>query len=283
MPRRGLRCAKRGDAPVRRRRCTSSASPTAGRSRSNTPSMPWTDSRLAQADRLILVSPMIGITSFARFAGLAALPAMFPAFAKAAWLGILPEFNPFKYNSFPVNGAVQSHRLTVALQDRLARAAREDRLQRMPPILTFQSVVDFTVSTPRRHRLALCPVAGQWQRARAVRSQPRRQDQLRASAQRFRDRPDADPGRSAAQLPNDDHRQRRRRSTGGPGTRDRSRRHDGAGARPRSRLSARPLLAVACRAALPDVRRALRPAARRAGEFRRQPRRHRARGASAAC
>jgi alpha-beta hydrolase superfamily lysophospholipase len=105
------------------------------------------DSRLAQADRLILVSPMIGITSFARFAGLAGLPAMFPAFAKAAWLGILPEFNPFKYNSFPVNGAVQSHRLTVALQERLARAARADGLQRMPPILTFQSVVDFTVST----------------------------------------------------------------------------------------------------------------------------------------
>src|SRR5918993_1869106 len=105
------------------------------------------DSRLAQADRLILVSPMIGITSFARFAGLAGLPPMFSSFAKAAWLGILPEFNPFKYNSFPVNGSVQSHRLTVALQDRLARAAREDRLQRMPPILTFQSVVDFTVST----------------------------------------------------------------------------------------------------------------------------------------
>ena len=51
------------------------------------------------------LSPMIGITSFARFAGLAGLPVMFPAFAKAAWLGILPEFNPFKYNSFPVNGA----------------------------------------------------------------------------------------------------------------------------------------------------------------------------------
>ncbi|MFO1087385.1 MAG: alpha/beta fold hydrolase [Reyranellaceae bacterium] len=103
---------------------------------------------LARPDRLILISPMIGITSFARFAGLAALPALLPAFAKAAWLGLLPEFNPFKYNSFPVNGARQSHRLTIALQDSIARASRDGRIARLPPILTFQSVVDFTVSTP---------------------------------------------------------------------------------------------------------------------------------------
>jgi alpha-beta hydrolase superfamily lysophospholipase len=103
--------------------------------------------KLGRPDRLILISPMIGITSFARFVGVASLPALLPAFAKAAWLGILPEFNPFKYNSFPVNGARQSHRLTVALQDRMARAEREGRLVRLPPILTFQSVVDFTVST----------------------------------------------------------------------------------------------------------------------------------------
>lgn len=70
-----------------------------------------------------------------------------PAFAKAAWLGIVPEFNPFKYNSFPVNGARQSHRLTRALQERIARYAREDKLGQLPPILTFQSLIDFTVST----------------------------------------------------------------------------------------------------------------------------------------
>jgi alpha-beta hydrolase superfamily lysophospholipase len=106
------------------------------------------DARLPRADRLILISPMIGITSFARFAGLAALPALLPAFAKAAWLGIIPEFNPFKYNSFPVNGARQSHRLTAALREEIADAGRDGRLAKLPPVLTFQSVVDFTVSTP---------------------------------------------------------------------------------------------------------------------------------------
>ncbi len=106
------------------------------------------DARLAKPDRLILISPMIGITSFARFAGLAAIPAWLPAFAKAAWLGIVPEFNPFKYNSFPVNGARQSYRLTAALREQMADAERDGRLARLPPVLTFQSVVDFTVSTP---------------------------------------------------------------------------------------------------------------------------------------
>ena len=106
------------------------------------------DDRLMRPNRLVLISPMVGITEFARFAGIAGLPAVFPAFAKAAWLAILPEFNPFKYNSFPVNGAVQSYRLTQALQRQLARYGRDGLLTRLPPILTFQSVVDFTVSTP---------------------------------------------------------------------------------------------------------------------------------------
>jgi alpha-beta hydrolase superfamily lysophospholipase len=105
------------------------------------------DPQAIQPDRIVLVSPMIGITRFARFAGLASLPAVLPAFAKAAWLGIVPEFNPFKYNSFPVNGAVQSYRLTQALQQETAQYSRSGRLAELPPIITFQSVMDFTVST----------------------------------------------------------------------------------------------------------------------------------------
>ncbi|WP_395666024.1 alpha/beta hydrolase [Methylocella sp.] len=105
------------------------------------------DETLARPDRLVLISPMVGITRFARFAGLAGLPALLPAFAGAAWLGVVPEFNPFKYNSFPVNGARQSYEVTQALQTRLETLARAGKLKALPPILTFQSVVDFTVST----------------------------------------------------------------------------------------------------------------------------------------
>jgi len=72
---------------------------------------------------------------------------VFPAFAKAAWLGVVPEFNPFKYNSFPVNGARQSSLVARALQQRIAEYASAGRLKELAPVLTFQSVVDFTVST----------------------------------------------------------------------------------------------------------------------------------------
>ena len=105
------------------------------------------DRNLARPDRLILITPMVGITELARFAGIFGWPAAFPRFAKAAWLSVTPEFNPFKYNSFPVNGARQSSRLTRVLQGEIARAARAGRLAELPPILTFQSLVDFTVST----------------------------------------------------------------------------------------------------------------------------------------
>ncbi len=106
------------------------------------------DPKLPQANRVILMSPMIGMTEFARFSGVAGWPAIFPAFAKSAWLDIIPEYNPFKYNSFPVNAARESFALTIALQTSLRAAATDGSIKRMPPILTFQSLADSTVSTP---------------------------------------------------------------------------------------------------------------------------------------
>lgn len=105
------------------------------------------DPSLVAPSRIVLFSPMVGVTEFARFAGLAALPAVFPAFAKAAWLNIIPEFNPFKYNSFPAHAAHQSFLLTQALQTNLDRHLRAGRLAGLAPVLSFQSVLDRTVST----------------------------------------------------------------------------------------------------------------------------------------
>ena len=106
------------------------------------------DPKQSKADRLVLISPMIGVTRFARYAGLAGVPAVLPAFSKAAWLSRLPEFNPFKYNSFPVNAARQSWLLTNVLQTQLAALVKQPALSGLPPILSFQSLVDYTVSTP---------------------------------------------------------------------------------------------------------------------------------------
>jgi alpha-beta hydrolase superfamily lysophospholipase len=103
------------------------------------------DPRLAQPQRIVLLSPMVGITSFARFAGVLGWPAIFPPFAKAAWLDIAPEYNPVKYNSFPVNAARQSSLLTRDLRAQLERLGGDGRLAKLAPVLTFQSALDYTV------------------------------------------------------------------------------------------------------------------------------------------
>lgn len=120
------------------------------------------DPALAAPDRIVLFSPMIGVTRFAAFAGIAGLPAVLPGFVRAAWLDLIPEFNPFKYNSFPVQAAVQSHRLTRALQADLEAARRDGAIAGMPPVLAFQSAIDATVSAQavERELFARLPANG---------------------------------------------------------------------------------------------------------------------------
>lgn len=103
------------------------------------------DPALPRAERVVLLSPMVGVTAMARFAGVLNWPAVFPAFARASWIDLLPEYNPYKYNSFPINGARQSSQLTRHLQARIVAAG--ERLEQLPPILALQSVVDATVSS----------------------------------------------------------------------------------------------------------------------------------------
>ena len=100
----------------------------------------------SDVDRMVLLSPMIEVNRFARYAGLAGVPAFFPRYAKSAWLDLLPEYNPFKYNSFPVGAARESYLVTADLQRALEAVSRQGRLAQLPPVLAFQSVVDDTVS-----------------------------------------------------------------------------------------------------------------------------------------
>ena len=73
--------------------------------------------------------------------------AFVPFFEKSHWMDVQPEYIPFKYNSFPVNAARQSLKITNALQKALQKAADDGKIAGLPPILAFQSLVDATIQT----------------------------------------------------------------------------------------------------------------------------------------
>ena len=96
---------------------------------------------------LILVSPAIGISATAALAGPTAALARIPGFGRIGWAEITPEFDPYKYNSFPVNAGAQVHKLTRHAGNRVAWLVSSGRGVEMPPLLVFKSTVDATVST----------------------------------------------------------------------------------------------------------------------------------------
>jgi alpha-beta hydrolase superfamily lysophospholipase len=96
---------------------------------------------------LILISPAIGITRAAALAGTKAAVGRLPGMDRIAWTQIVPEFDPYKYNSFTANAGAQVHKLTVSVADRVASLVRAGRGSSMPPMLVFKSTVDATVST----------------------------------------------------------------------------------------------------------------------------------------
>ncbi|HEY6941130.1 alpha/beta hydrolase [Dokdonella sp.] len=105
------------------------------------------DARLPAPQRIVLVSPMVGLRPFASLSRWLPLFGGFGYFEKSRWIDILPEFNPYKYNSFPTNGALQSYLLAATVRARVAGRSASGRLARLPPVLAFQSVLDSTVSS----------------------------------------------------------------------------------------------------------------------------------------
>lgn len=102
---------------------------------------------LRRPDRVLLVSPAIELTPVAALASIIDFFSIVPVpvLEKVRWQEIAPEYDPYKFNSFPVNASRQVNRATKWLHAALLRAKENGRLARMPPVITWQSVVDSTV------------------------------------------------------------------------------------------------------------------------------------------
>jgi alpha-beta hydrolase superfamily lysophospholipase len=104
------------------------------------------DSSLPRPQRLYLISAAIGISPFAVLTNVLSKLAFIPFFEKSRWLDVFPEYDPYKYNSFPVNAANQIYSVTRTLRAELDDAAARGRLADMPRVVMFQSLVDSTVT-----------------------------------------------------------------------------------------------------------------------------------------
>ena len=106
------------------------------------------DSGLPPVQRVVLISPEIGVTRMAALAVWQERIGRLLGLKKLAWTAIGPEYDPFKYCSFPVNAGNLAYELTRANRAQLAREATAGKLGAFPPVLAFQSAVDATVSAP---------------------------------------------------------------------------------------------------------------------------------------
>lgn len=105
------------------------------------------DGTLRRPDRVLLVSPAIELTPVAALSEIIDIFGVvpIPVLDKVRWQALAPEFDPYKFNSFPVNASRQINRATRALQRSLRDAEVAGRLAQLPPVVAWQSVVDSTV------------------------------------------------------------------------------------------------------------------------------------------
>jgi pimeloyl-ACP methyl ester carboxylesterase len=103
------------------------------------------DSRLPRVAAVSILSPAIGITPAAAYAEWVIRLGHVLGLQKLAWNSVLPEYDPYKYSSFTVNAGFVTYQLTRQIQFALAEIKAAGRLEEVPPIQAFSSVVDATV------------------------------------------------------------------------------------------------------------------------------------------
>jgi alpha-beta hydrolase superfamily lysophospholipase len=97
-------------------------------------------------DGMIMLSPAIGLTPIAAGAYWQAKLGKLLGQDKLYWNSIQTEYDPFKYQSFAVNAGDVVYQLTQRNQT-LLESLSAQQLDAIPAMLTFQSVVDDTVSS----------------------------------------------------------------------------------------------------------------------------------------
>jgi hypothetical protein len=95
----------------------------------------------------VLISPMVEVNRFARYAGLAGLPAIFGRYAKSRLARCPSGIQPLQVQLVPDTRRARVYLVTADLQAAMETVARQGRIgQHVPPVLAFQSVVDDTRS-----------------------------------------------------------------------------------------------------------------------------------------
>ena len=97
---------------------------------------------------IVLLSPAIRVHPASGMAGFKNTLSALPGMDGMAYLAIMDEFDPYKYNSFATNAAAQVHQITHHVDGRIQSLASDAAVTgRLPPILAIKSTVDATVTT----------------------------------------------------------------------------------------------------------------------------------------
>ena len=102
---------------------------------------------LPNPDSIVLLSPAIGVVGAARFAGTANAVFSIPGLRARRWIRVVPEYDPYKYNSFNLNAGSQVYKLTKHVAKRIEKRRKQNPENVLPPTLVVSSTVDSTVST----------------------------------------------------------------------------------------------------------------------------------------
>ena len=97
---------------------------------------------------LIFYSPAIGVSKAAPLAVWQSRIGFLFGLPKLEWNALIPEFDPFKYGSFAVNAGDQVYRLSKEVQEQFDDLEKHPSKKAFPPVLSFSSIVDTTVSVP---------------------------------------------------------------------------------------------------------------------------------------